>query len=87
MLCQGEHCRCAAQSSQMRLSDGTLGYRIQCNNVLTWGDCRQRAGDICGSGGYTVVGQESTSRPYAVVSVYGGTSGMEVNRSLYIKCN
>lgn len=85
------------------LPDGSLGHHITCGGALfSMGDCVQKAGDICGAGGYKIVNQNGEAIPYSTSSggfsgssgPYGGSvaggyhssSGSIVQRDLFVKC-
>ena len=45
-----------ASSSEVYTSDGKPGHSISCSgNALDWGDCFEKAGEICGTKGYDVL--------------------------------
>ena len=84
--------------------DGSLGHHITCGGTLfSMGDCIQKAGDICGAGGYKIydknyeaipfanssgaVSGYSTSQGSAVNGGYHSSSGSFVSRDLFVKCN
>lgn len=48
-----------AGPSQVRLADGTLAYRIDCDGTAAGLNyCFERAGKSCGAEGYSIVGQD-----------------------------
>ena len=58
--------------------DGTRGHRISCDTCSTGSaDCYQKAGEVCGANGYTVV-----NVPGGTMSGYMTSS----SRDLFIKC-
>jgi len=43
-------------AKDMYLPDGTRGHHISCNTFATdSADCYQKAGEVCGANGYTIV--------------------------------
>jgi hypothetical protein len=49
---------CSTSAKDAYLPDGTLGYHVSCRSAAfaaDSADCYQKAGDICGAKGYTVV--------------------------------
>lgn len=54
---------CATSATGVFLADGSKGYQIRCGAIAgpTYGDCLAKAGSVCGSHGYTVVRQDSSS--------------------------
>ena len=58
--------------------DGTRGHRISCDTCATGpADCYQKAGEVCGANGYTIV-----NVPGGTISSYMISS----TRDLFIKC-
>jgi uncharacterized protein YceK len=44
-----------ATASRTYLPSGEEGYSVTCSGTaLTWGNCYQKAGELCGSRGYDV---------------------------------
>ncbi|HXJ34181.1 MAG TPA: hypothetical protein VMS22_09085 [Candidatus Eisenbacteria bacterium] len=61
--------------------DGTRGHRVSCDTCVTVpADCYQKAGEICGANGYTIV-----NMPGGTTSSY--SYGYSSTRDLFIKCN
>lgn len=52
---------CTTAASSVFLADGSQGYQIRCGAIVgrNYGECFAKAGNICGSRGYTVVRQDS----------------------------
>jgi len=86
-------------SKEMYLPDGSKGYNISCDgSANSMGNCFQKAGELCGAKGYSVVNREGEAIPMgtsvgsASVGPSGGSAGytsqvgMRVTRSLFIKC-
>jgi hypothetical protein len=58
--------------------DGTRGHRISCDTCVTGpADCYQKAGEICGANGYTIV-----NMPGGTISSYSSS----YSRDVFIKC-
>lgn len=59
--------------------DGRQGHAIQCGGTaMTWNECQEKAGQICGTSGYEVLDrQENTSY------VIGSAS---ISRTMLISC-
>jgi len=81
------------------LSDGSQGHAISCGGTAqSMGDCMEKAGEICGAAGYTVMAQNGSSTPVMLSNgsfqaspqfSSGGmmaTYGAIVQRSLFVKC-
>lgn len=88
-------CGCVTDGTTY-LADGSQGHHVTCGGSwFSMGDCVQRAGEICGGGGYTVMGQNGETIPYSIMTAYGNnavvgmssSSGAIVQRDLFIKCN
>lgn len=76
-----------ATAKQTYTADGQLGYSINCSgSALNWGNCYEKAGEICGDKGYEIL--EKSGDQGAVVSgtQYGLFGGSVMNRSMIIKC-
>ena len=62
---------CGTTARQAYLPDGTRGYHLSCDGFwASSSDCYAKAGDICGTKGYSVVNA-------------GGMSG---TRDFFVKC-
>jgi hypothetical protein len=60
--------------------DGTRGHRVSCDTCATGpADCYQKAGEICGANGYTIV-----NIPGGPISGY--SISYSSPRDLFIKC-
>lgn len=84
-----------AMSKEIYLPDGTLGHSISCDgSALSVRHCFEKASQLCGAQGYTVIGQDREGNHYS----YGGgsanansavvttQSGMMVTRTLMVRC-
>jgi hypothetical protein len=58
-LIQG--CTTTTTASDAFLADGSKGYHIRCGTTISpnYGDCVAKAGEVCGTSGYTIVMRES----------------------------
>ena len=83
-------------TSDTYLPDGSSGHHITCGGaIFSMGDCVQKAGDICGAGGYKVYNQSGEAIPFSQTNGYANnysaginsSSGSIVNRDLFVKCN
>ena len=76
-----------ASARKTYTSDGKEGYSINCSgNSSTWGNCYERAGDICGEKGYLVIekiGETMTSSSGNIIEQH---SGSDMNRNMIIRC-
>jgi hypothetical protein len=72
---------------------GQKGHVISCpsqgafGNMTHWGTCFQRAGEICGARGYTVLTRSDEPGFSAAVGQYGGYAGTTTNRMMIVQCN
>ena len=75
-----------ATSKETYLPDGSKGYIVDCSSeVLNWGKCYQKAGDLCGAAGYDVVAGGS-DQGMVVAGNQTGVYGGSVGRNMLIKC-
>jgi hypothetical protein len=67
--------------------DGHAAHSINCSgSALTWNACYEKAGEVCGAQGYTVVQQNGSS---SVAGGAGGSSaffGPVLSRTLLVEC-
>lgn len=84
-----------AISSDMYLADGARGYSVSCNgSANSVSNCFQKAGEICGAKGYTLLNREGEANQYGLTTASANQSqgalvsqhGMIVTRSIMIKC-
>lgn len=81
------------------LADGSIGHSISCNGAArNMGACIEKAGEICGAAGYTIVDERGsatpvsqaqggfTATPSRAYSGFSSTSGAMVTRNLFVKC-
>lgn len=48
-----------ATASQTYLPDGRQGFNLNCSGTMrNWGECQEKAGEICGSRGYDVISHQ-----------------------------
>jgi len=75
-----------ATAKQTYTPSGKKGYSIDCSGtLLTWNLCYEKAGELCQSGGYSILDKhESHSSMY---NPYYMTNMPIVNRTLIINCN
>ncbi|RKR31725.1 hypothetical protein B0G82_7966 [Paraburkholderia sp. BL17N1] len=67
--------------------DGRPAYSLNCSgSALSWGECEAKAGNICGTRGYTFVSR-SGDQNSTVGAGAGGLFGSTANsRSMTIQC-
>jgi hypothetical protein len=79
---------CARVSSTLTyLPDGRQGYVVDCSYAnRSWGDCYQKAGELCDVSGYDVIAHGGDQRQTTFGSPYGVGSDTIITRSLVIAC-
>lgn len=76
-----------ASASRTYGPDGKEAFSINCSGLArNWGMCYEKAGDLCGTRGYEVIGQGGDFGTVASVNPSGGVGGSVISRSLLIKC-
>jgi len=76
-----------ASASKTYGPDGKEAFSINCSGLArNWGMCYEKAGNLCGTKGYEVIGQGGDSGAVASVSPSGGFGGSVISRSLLVKC-
>ena len=76
-----------ATSSEVYTSDGKPGYSIACSgDMLNWGKCYEKAGEICGTKGYEVLEKSGDQGMVVSGNQYGVYGGSVTNRSMIIQC-
>ena len=86
-------------SQQTYTADGQQGHVITCtpgwtggiigavaNASTSWGQCYQRAGEICGAAGYDIVQQVGEGGVYGQGGQGGGFVSSTNNRMMVVKC-
>ena len=81
-------------------ADGGKGHVISCtpawtgglvgsiaNASTSWGTCFQKAGDLCGARGYTVLTRSDEPTFSALASQYGASASTSSNRMMIVRCN
>jgi len=76
-----------ASASQTYTPSGKLGHSINCSGgALSWGQCFEKAGEICGARGYDVIDRSDQQGSNLVANRYGLYGGTLMNRSMLIAC-
>ncbi|UGQ44977.1 hypothetical protein [Massilia endophytica] len=81
------------------LADGSMGHSITCNGgYQTMGACVEKAGEICGAAGFSIVDQYGSAVPFSVASggieadrnkskgSFNAVSGVSTKRNMFVKC-
>jgi hypothetical protein len=81
-------------STETFTQDGTKGHVIACPStgglvgaMTNWGTCFQKAGEICGANGYTVLQRSDEPGFTMAVGQYGGGASSTANRMMIVRCN
>jgi hypothetical protein len=87
-------------SNESYMADGRKGHVINCtpgwtggivgavaNASTSWGTCFEKAGELCGAKGYTVLHRSDEPGFAAHVGQYGGHASTTNNRTLIVRCN
>ncbi len=84
-----------AWASKTHGPDGKEAYALNCSGLArSWATCLERAGDLCGERGYTVLERNGEVVNMSVGSGYANTSGASINsfsgtglgRSMVVAC-
>lgn len=77
-----------ATSQPIYLPDGSAGHAINCDgSAMSWSLCFQKAGELCGASGYTILERSDDKAASATVTPQWGAVGAVVTRSMLVKCN
>ncbi len=76
-----------ATASKTYTADGRVGYSISCSGeVLDWGACYKKAGEICGARGYDVL-SKSGDRGFTIsANQFGAYGGSVITRNIVVAC-
>ena len=76
-----------ATSKKTFMPDGRVGYTINCSGqALSWGDCYQKVGEICGSKGYDILERSGDEGSTVSANQFGLYGGSVMTRSLVAAC-
>jgi hypothetical protein len=80
-----------AVSKQTYMPDGSLGYSISCNgSAVGMNVCFEKAGEVCGSKGYSLINREGQVIAYKTASSNNYSSyvnyGSFNTKSILVKC-
>lgn len=82
-------------SRQSYLADGSVGHSISCGGTLnSWSSCLRKAGELCGTQGYDLLGKDGEVLPFKngqfsanTLSANGSfNQGVIRNRNIFVKC-
>jgi hypothetical protein len=88
-----------SNSKQIYTADGQQGQMVTCTPAWTggligqlasastsWGQCYEKAGELCGAAGYDIIQQIGESGAYGQVGQGGGFVSSTNNRTMIVKC-
>ena len=74
---------CAAIANPIHAPSGRPGFAIDCGDPIPgWHSCYQKAGELCGAGGYEIVDRVGNEPSFAASLLLGASA----TRSLIITC-
>jgi len=80
-------------SQETFTADGSKGHVIACPStaglvgaMTNWGTCYQRAGELCGARGYSVLSRSDEPGFAAGWDRQGGGMGTTANRMMIVRC-
>ena len=76
-----------ATSKVIYTPEGKKGYNITCSgSALNWGMCYEKAGEMCGSEGYTIIEKSDDKGEIVSANQFGLYGGSVINRNMLIVC-
>lgn len=76
-----------AVSSRVYTQDGSEGHMINCSgSALTWGECYEKAGKICGTAGYDILEKTGDTGGAITANQFGLYGSSTITRTMIIKC-
>lgn len=76
-----------ALASKTYTPDGREGYSINCSGTaLSWGECLEKAGSLCGARGYDVLERSGDAGSVAGGGEYSMFAGSVITRTMLIAC-
>ena len=76
-----------ATSSKTYTADGRVGHSINCSGTaLNWGMCEQKAGELCGTRGYSILSKTGDNGFIATMGSSSAFAGSTISRSMLIAC-
>ena len=76
-----------ATSSKTYTADGRVGHSINCSGTArNWGMCEQKAGELCGTRGYSILSRAGDSGFIATMGSGNAFAGSTISRSMLISC-
>jgi len=76
-----------ATAKETYTPNGQKGFTIDCSgSALNWGMCTQKAGDLCGAKGYTILQSSKDQSSMLTSNQFGTYASPIVNRSMTVQC-
>jgi len=76
-----------ATSSKTYTADGRVGHSINCSGTArSWGMCEEKAGELCGTRGYSILSKHEDSGFTAKIGNGHAFAGSTISRSMLIAC-
>lgn len=76
-----------ASASKTYTADGREGFNVDCSgDVLNWGACYEKAGEVCGARGYHILERAGDQSGTVVANEFGLYGGTVATRNLIIAC-
>lgn len=76
-----------ASAKETYTPSGDKGYTLNCSgSVRNWGMCTQKAGELCGSSGYTILNQYGDQSVIVTTNQSGMNATPVTNRTMVIQC-
>ena len=76
-----------ASSTEVYTPTGERGYSLNCSGTArSWGMCYEKAGEICGRQGYTVLSKDGGRSTVITGDANGFSSSPRIGRYLLIQC-
>lgn len=76
-----------ATAKETYTPSGERGYTIDCSgSANNWGVCAQKAGELCGTEGYTILNQSGDQSAMLTSNQFGTYATPIINRTIMIQC-
>jgi hypothetical protein len=80
-------CSTTPTLTELKMPDGTDGFGIRCDgNHMSWSDCFEKAGEMCGNRGYEIFAKEANESTNGVAGANWANTATKVTRTLLMRC-
>lgn len=80
-------CSACASSSEIYTPTGAKGYALNCSGLArNWNMCLEKAGEICGEKGYTILNKNEEDRQHMQADNSGLFATNVKTRNMMIEC-